>query len=414
MVAVGGSYADTHERDPDSVRSSGRSNRQKDPERRRLVLVRGTLVNPWDLRPWEELDGGYDVEVLVPPNDQFDTESLELDKVPIQTLGGRLPNGRVGKLLTRAAGERYFGLEERLAGADIVDASELGFWFTAQTAALKEKLGFRLAVTVWETLPFVSAYRNIRTRPYRQRVLRETDVFIVRTERALHALVLEGVPEDRIRVSYPGIDVERFAAAREPSPPADGKHLILCIGRLVWEKGHQDLLRAMALLRERGRSDLRALIVGVGPEESRLRSVVRDLGLEDIVEFRGWIPYEEIVPVYASASCLVLGSMPTQFWEEQFGMVLAEAMSAHVPIVAAASGAIPEVVGGSGTLFGPGDWVGLAEALNQGPLSNPPGTRRPPEPDRLERYSLPAAAARLRGIYDELLGVAPAASRESV
>jgi glycosyltransferase involved in cell wall biosynthesis len=246
-------------------------------------------------------------------------------------------------------------------------------------------------------------------------VLRETDLYIARTERALHALVVEGVPEERIRVCQPGIDVERFAAAREPAPPADGTHLVLSIGRLVWEKGHQDLLRAMALLREHGRSDVRALIVGVGPEEARLRRVVRDLELEDLVEFRGWVPYEEITEVYARASCLVLGSMPTPFWEEQFGMVLAEAMSAHVPIVAAASGAIPEVVGGSGTLFGPGDWVGLAGALHQGPLSNPPGTRRAPEPDRLERYSLPAAAGRLRGIYDELVGVrTPAASSETV
>ena len=83
-------------------------------------------------------------------------------------------------------------------------------------------------------------------------------------------------------------------------------------------------------------------------------------------------------------------------------MVLAEAMAAHVPVVAASSGAIPEVVGASGTLFAAGDWVGLARTLADGPLAGAPGARRVPEPDRLERYSSTAAAARLRAAYDRL------------
>ena len=149
---------------------------------------------------------------------------------------------------------------------------------------------------------------------------------------------------------------------------------------------------------------MRVLIVGVGPEEARLRGVVKDLALDDVVELRGWVPYDELPRVYAQASCLVLASLPVPFWEEQFGMVLAEAMAAHVPIVAAASGAIPEVVGGSGTLFAPGDWQGLATTLADGPLAGAPGARRAPEPERLERFSSGAAAARLRDAYDELLG----------
>jgi glycosyltransferase involved in cell wall biosynthesis len=370
---------------------------------RRIVVLRGTLVNPWDLRPWQELGDGYEVQVLVPPNNTFDLERLALERVPVRTVGSRLPRGRAGALLTRAVGEHYLRLEERLRGADIVDAAELGFWFTAQAAALRQRLGFRLVVNVWETLPFARTYRNIRTRPYRDAVRQAGDLFLARTERARDALLLEGVPGDRIRICPPGIDVERFAAAREPAPAPDGTHLVLSIGRLVWEKGHQDLLRALALLRERGRSDVRALIVGVGPEEGRLRGVIRDLGLEGSVELRGWVPYAEIPTIYARASCLVLASMPVRFWEEQFGMVLAEAMAAHVPIIASASGAIPEVVEGSGTLFRPGDWVGLADALAEGPLAGTPGARRAPDPDRLELFSLPAAAARLRAAYDELV-----------
>jgi glycosyltransferase involved in cell wall biosynthesis len=369
---------------------------------RRVVVLRGTAASPWDLRPWEQLGDGYRVEAVIPPNNLYDTTGVDVERVPIPTVGGKLPRGRAGALLTRAVGERYLGLEERLNGADIVHAAELGYWFTAQAAALRARLGFRLAVTIWETVPFGRAYRNVRTRRYRDTVLKAADLFLATTQRARDALILEGAPPECIRICPPGVDVTRFATARDPTPPPGGGHLVLSIGRLVWEKGHQDLLRALALLRTRGRRDVRALIVGVGPEERRLRGVVKDLGLSDVVELRGWVAYDELPRVYAQASCLVLASLPTPFWEEQFGMVLAEAMAAHVPIVAAASGAIPEIVGASGTLFEPGDWVGLAAKLADGPLAEQPSPRRAPEPERLERFSALAAAARLRAAYEEL------------
>ena len=368
---------------------------------RRVVILRGNAANVPELQAWEHLGDGYDVSVLVPGSNDRDVSSLALRQVPVATVGERLPT-RVGRLATAAVGERYLGLAERLRGADVVHAAELSYWFSWQAAKLKRELGFRLALTVWETLPFVDAYRNFRTRRYRRDVLAATDLYLATTERARDALLLEGAPAERITVAPPGISVERFGRARDAQPPADGRHLILSIGRLVWEKGHQDLLRAVALLRRRGRDDLRVLIAGVGPEEQRLRATVRDLGLEGIVELRGYVDNDELPAIYAQASCFVLASLPIPTWEEQFGLVLAEAMAAHVPVIAAASGAIPEVVGDDGTLFAPGDWVGLADALAQGPLAATPGTRRAPDASRLERYSHAAQGARLRAAYDGL------------
>ena len=367
--------------------------------RRRVVLLRGTHANLWDLRPWEGLGEEYDVEVLVPPNNLFDTGKLELRRTPARTVGGLLPGGRLGALATRAIGERYLGLEAHLRGASIVHAAELGYWYSWQAARLRRRLGFQLALTVWETLPFVDAYRNIRTRRYRREVLAATDLFLPTTERAKRALILEGAPPDRMHVLPPGIDVGRFAVSRTSVPPDDGSHLVLSIGRLVWEKGHQDVLRAVAAL---GREDVHVLIVGEGPEESRLRGVAKDLGLAARVELRGHVPYDELPRIHARASCLVLASLPTRYWEEQFGMVLPEAMAAHLPILAASSGAIPEVLGDSGTLFEPGDWVGLARCLADGPLDGPPGARRPPGADTLERFSRDAATERLRAVYRSL------------
>jgi glycosyltransferase involved in cell wall biosynthesis len=361
----------------------------------RVVVLRGRSANPWDLRPWQELGDPYDVAVLVPDRNDYDTSAVELERVPVRTVSSRLPAP-----LTRAVGERYIGLEPRLRGADIVHAAELGYWFSWHAARLKPRLGFRLALTVWETIPFRGAYRNVRTRRYAPAVLAATDLFLATTERARDALLLEGAAPERIEVCPPGVAVGDFARARVPAPPEDGTHLVLSPARLVWEKGHQDVLRALALL---GRQDVRLLIVGDGPERGRLQRYARELGVGDRVEIRAAVPYAEMPALYARASCMVLASLSTEYWEEQFGMVLAEAMAAHVPVAAAASGAIPEVVGSSGTLFAPGDWAGLARVLEDGPLAAAPGARRAPEAERLERFSATAAAGRLRAAYDRLL-----------
>lgn len=369
----------------------------------RVVLLRGLSVAPWDLRPYEQLGPNYRVSVLVAGGNLYRTDGLELERRGARTLSDVLPGGPVGRLATRALGERFLELSRSLRGADIVHAAELGNWYSAQAARLKARLGFKLVITAWETLPLLDAYRNVRTRPFARDVIAASDRFLAATERAREALLLEGVPEECIVVCPPGIDLGRFAAAREARPPSDGSHLILSAGRLVWEKGHQDLLRAMALLRGEGRRDLRAVIVGDGPEGGHLRALASDLGLGDAVELRASVPYDEMPSLYAQASCLVLASLPVRFWEEQFGMVLAEAMAGHVPIVASTSGAIPEVVGERGGYFAPGDWVGLARVLANGPLAGAPGARREPEPGRLERFSNDAAAKRLSAVYDDLL-----------
>lgn len=365
------------------------------------MILRGPAANVWELRAWEPLTPDFEVRVLVPDGNLYDLRRLALERVPVRTLGDRMPGGRVGALATRAVGERFVDLDRHLAGADIVHAAELGYWFSAQAAQLKAKLAFKLVLTVWETLPFLDAYRNMRTRRYRRQTLAGADLFLATTERARKALLLEGAPDERISVCPPGIDVQRFATV--PDPPAPDGHLVVSVGRLVWEKGHQDLLRAVALLRRQGHSSLRVQIIGVGPERAHLEGVVKDLGLEAVVRFPGNVPNDVLPRLYATASCLVLASLPTRFWEEQFGMVLAEALAARLPIIASTSGAIPEVVGQDARLVAPGDWVGLADALVQGPLAQPPAARSSPDPARVERFSMGAAAARLRSAYESLL-----------
>ncbi|MCW2996106.1 MAG: glycosyltransferase family 4 protein, partial [Conexibacter sp.] len=359
--------------------------------RTRVLIVRGHQATPWDLRQWESLPGRFDVAYLRTRSNGWDTSSVGLEAVDAGALRDRLPRGLLGDIPALLVGDRYtHGADAAFAGADVVHSEELGYWFAADAARRKARNGFRLVQTIWETLPHGRTYRRAGTARHRDDVLGATDLFLASTERARYGLLLEGVPEGRIEVCPPGIDVDRFARAAAGPPPAE--HVLIAPGRLVWEKGHHDALRALALLHRGivtapGGATVkpRLRIVGAGPEEGRLRAAAEELGLSAAVEI-GALPYPEMPAAFAAASCLVLGSQssatgaphpfgtPRAFWEEQFGFVFVEAMAAGLDIVTTTNGAIPEVLDGHGTLVAAGDYVGMARALAAGPLSRPPGT----------------------------------------
>ncbi len=386
-----------------------------------VLIVRGHQATPWELPSLAgALPDRFEVSFLLTRSNTADIGDVPLRPVPVRALRDLVPQGRVGEIAARVVGDRYLrGAETAYSRAEIVHAEELSYWFAADAAQRKKRHGFKLVQTVWETLPFLSTYRNGRARAYRNQVLAATDLYLPATERARDTLLLEGVPEERIEVLAPGIDLERF---RVPPGSTPAEHVIVSPGRLVWEKGHHDVLRAVAAL-HRGlvtRADgsvvrPRLQIVGSGPEEKRLRAYADELGLRSVVDF-SHVPYEEMPGVFARASAMVLASqssatafyhvfdVPHAFWEEQFGLVLAEAMAAGLAIITTTSGAIPEVVrGSSAALVPPGDWMSIARALAIGPLSREPGARVHHGEEIVERYSTAAMAQRVAAAYDRVL-----------
>jgi glycosyltransferase involved in cell wall biosynthesis len=388
----------------------------------RVLIVRGHQVTPWELGPWRELPGRFEISYLLTRSNRFTPSSEGLRAVPARALRDLLPRGSVGEAGAGVLGDRYIGVEQEFAAADVVHAEELSYWFAAEAARRKHRHRFKLVQTVWETLPLLNAYRNRQARRHRALVLAETDLFLPATRRAADALRLEGVAEERVLVCPPGIDVDRFAPDPEAQAPVE--HVIVSPGRLVWEKGHQDVLRALAAL-HRGIVTLpggavvkpRLLIVGSGPEEHRLRAHAEELELADAVEIAS-VSYERMPSLFAGASAMVLASqasagsafhpldVPHVFWEEQFGLVLAEAMAAGLSIVTTTSGAIPEVLTGAPVDFvAPGDWMGIARSLAAGPLARAPGARTSYPPELIRGYSTAAAAQRLAVAYDRVLAV---------
>lgn len=123
------------------------------------------------------------------------------------------------------------------------------------------------------------------------------------------------------------------------------------IGRLTEAKGLSVLLEAVAGLKR----DFKLLIIGKGDYESRLIEQARQLGILDKLVLRGAVRYN-LVPAYLNClDVLVLPSMTTSVWKEQFGHILIEAMSCRVAVIGSDSGEIPNVIGDSGLIFKEGD-----------------------------------------------------------
>jgi glycosyltransferase involved in cell wall biosynthesis len=132
------------------------------------------------------------------------------------------------------------------------------------------------------------------------------------------------------------------------------------VGRLVPEKGIDVFLRALAEVGE-----ARALVAGDGPQRRNLEALAGRLRIADRVRFLGSLPPREAVELIGSLDALVLPSLTTRSWSEQFGRVLVEAMATGVPVIASRSGAIPQTIGDAGLLVTEGRPKELALAMGR-------------------------------------------------
>jgi glycosyltransferase involved in cell wall biosynthesis len=154
-----------------------------------------------------------------------------------------------------------------------------------------------------------------------------------------------------------GVDPITFSPAGD-APPSPNPH-ILYAGRLVPEKGVEILVKALANLNK----SWRATILGNGPAENKLKSLVESLGLKDRITFMAHIASTDMPNLYRQTDILVLPSRTTPNWTEQFGRVLVEAMACGVCVIGSDAGEIPDVIGEAGLIFPEGDVKQLSDQL---------------------------------------------------
>jgi glycosyltransferase involved in cell wall biosynthesis len=144
---------------------------------------------------------------------------------------------------------------------------------------------------------------------------------------------------------------------------------VLYVGRFDRRKGIETLVRAIALSKLRGNSDLRLIIAGGfrpgesdGIECDRIHSIVKELGLDSITTFPGRLTESDLPIYYAAANVCVV---PSHY--EPFGLVAIEAMACRTPVIASKVGGlqftvVPEI---TGLLVPPQDDFAFAQAIDR-------------------------------------------------
>lgn len=216
-----------------------------------------------------------------------------------------------------------------------------------------------------------------------------------------------GIAVERICVQHNAIGpclparADEIREVRERFGINKGTRLILTIGRLSHEKGHAHLVSAFAGLRvKHPETCAKLLIIGEGPERSKIETAVRSYGLEADVCLTGHMA--DVRPFYAAADVFVLPSH-----SEGSPYVLLEAMSAGVPVAATAVGGVPEILTNetNGLLVQPRDPVSLAVAIGR-ILNDAEFARRLAENASIlvsRRYSLESYVRSVSGIYRSLV-----------
>ena len=190
----------------------------------------------------------------------------------------------------------------------------------------------------------------------------------------------------------PSVDSEFRKKLRLPG------FIIGYVGRLVEEKGLNDLFSAIVLLPK----DTHLILVGEGPFRTSLEQKARDLEITCRISFIGPCKLSELPDIMNSFDVLVLPSRTTARWKEQFGRVIIEAQACEIPVVGSSSGAIPDVLGEGGLVFPEGNITELACAI-QTLYDNPSEKRRLGKLGRkqvLAKYTWHKVAEQMRFIYN--------------
>jgi len=333
---------------------------------------------------------------------ELGVEFARVDPHPLHwTLDGRPVRRAVEKLLAERAIDAVLGFFNEAAYLPPilrprgVHFGYIATWLSYRMALSRERTGTGL-----RGLMMRAANRRFVVEPYRA-----AEILFANSEFTRRELVeVLGCDSQRIRVTYLGV---RDFFHGIPRARAEKVERVLFFGRLVREKGILDALAALGRVARAGRP-FQLRVLGSGNAQHVLE-VARQHGIAERVEV---LPHQGDARLKEELERAQLALLPSH--SESFGLSIAEAQAAGLPVVAYAAGSVPEVVedGKSAWLAPLGDVDGLAHALTAA-LSDPDecfwrGLRGRERVERLFRWNQTA-----KRVLDGLASLGPAASIRS-
>ena len=332
----------------------------------KLAVIRGhqprmtemyfySYFNNFDVRMIGDKNTGWIVENQIPKNVKFIHS-------PLYPKWGYDP---WTKFLSNYYVHRSFqyvkDLEKLVADCDVLNVSDLFYFYCWQTAEIAQKTGKKLVAIVWENIPkHISTYLPPYSLAVKQ-MLKTTDLFIARSFGAKKYLLSIGANPQKIQVIYKGIDLTMF----KPRKVIKNQHKtrILYVGQLVKSKGILELLEAFRILYSEF-NNLELLLVGRSYGEPLEKIIQNYFDLPIILKSQ--IDYDKLPQVYQEADIYCQLSQDWKYLNiipggnDWFPYSVIEAMTSGLPIVATNCGGIPEQLGNQGNLIVPQNNVAAA------------------------------------------------------
>ncbi len=216
-------------------------------------------------------------------------------------------------------------------------------WSTLPAGAVARYVQWRtgLPYMVWVSGPDIPGY-ELRYRwlypflkPLLRTVWRQATPLIAKCREEVN-LIHQTDRQVPVTVIPNGVDLTAF----QPGPPIpeNGPLKIICVARLIERKGQPYLIEAVRGLREEG-LDVSVELVGTGDSLSAYRALAQRLGVEQCINFVGYVPREAIPRYYSAAHVFVL---PSYF--EGMALAAVEALSAGLPLVVTRTGGTDDLV----------------------------------------------------------------------
>lgn len=195
---------------------------------------------------------------------------------------------------------------------------------------------------------------------FRKRLQRNCDRFICVSDFIKNKALQQGYPENKLITHYIGIELPPIRYSKKHN----GAIEILHVARLTEKKGTTYLLEALSKVKN---DNLKLEIIGDGPLKAELLNQVKELGIQDKVNFLGSKSHDFVLEKMLSTDIFCVPSVTASTGDsEGLGMVFLEAATRYTPVVATLHGGIPEAVenGKTGFLVPERDSEALAEKLS--------------------------------------------------
>lgn len=236
--------------------------------------------------------------------------------------------------------------------------------------------------------------------------LKLPDRIIVVSKATMRYVMRLGANQDKIRILYNGVDLNRFKPAGTPKKqirkelglPVD-RFIVFTVRRLVYKNGIDYLLEAARMAVEKNRRML-FIVAGSGPDREKIKAKVMEYNLNGHFSLLGFVP-DELLPKYYHASDIF--ALPSKSGEG-LPLVLLEAMACALPVVATDVGGTSEIINDKcGKLAPPNDAETFAKTIIE--FSSEDLSTYQNEARRLveERYSWDKNVEMLVNIYEELI-----------